>query len=337
MTGFTVAVLLGAVPADAPKDEQDGLVQADAVVRSLRRMGWSPVLVPLTLDLAQASRRLRELQPRFVFNLIDAIDGHGCFIHLAPTLLESLGLAHTGASAESIMQTQNKLLAKRLMAEAGIPTPEWLEPEDLDAARSTIAAPCIVKSSWEHASIGLAPDSIAAGGPALARIAADRQRRFGGTWYAERYIEGRELAISLVGPAAAPVLLPASEILFVDLPAGRPRIVDYVAKWHSDSPEYKSTPRVFADDPADRPLLDRLNAIAGRCWAHFRLSGYARIDFRVEADGRPFVLEVNTNPCLAPDAGLVACASRAGWSYDRLIEAILEAARIGSAQQVAAE
>ncbi|MBI1776196.1 MAG: D-alanine--D-alanine ligase [Proteobacteria bacterium] len=337
MSTATVAVLYGAVPADALADEQDSLVQADAVAEALRREGWQPVGVPITLDLAAAAARLQALAPAFVFNLVDAIEGQGCFIHLAPTLIESLGLVHTGASADAITQTQNKLPAKRVMAAAGIPTPEWIEPEHLDAPVRPIGAAHIVKSSWEHASIGLAADSIVTTQAALRRIVADRRRRFGGTWYAERYIEGRELSLSLVGPAASPVVLPASEILFIDLPPGRPRIVDYVAKWHTESPEYRSTPRCFVEDPADRPLLARLEAIARRCWAEFRLSGYVRIDFRIDAEGCPFVLEINTNPCLAPDAGLAATAGRAGWSYDRLIHAILEAAAIQAVQQVAAE
>jgi D-alanine-D-alanine ligase len=334
VSGPSVAVLHGAAPGTGA-DEEDTLIQAEAVSEALRRFGWTPSILGLTLDLQAAAEDLASLAPAFVFNLVESIGGKGCFIHLAPTLLDSLGFAYTGASAEAIMQTQNKLTGKRIMAAAGIPTPDWIEPEALVEGAARLDGPFIVKSSWDHASIGLDAASIADDAAALRRVALDRRSRFGGAWYAERYIEGREIVIALVGPIDRPVILPASEIRFLD--PSRPRIVDYVSKWHTGSPEYLNTPRSFVDDPADGPLLRRLEDVARRCWALFRLSGYVRIDFRIDADGRPFVLEVNTNPCLAPDAGLAAVAGRAGWSYDRLVQAILSAAGLPAIARSAAE
>ena len=76
----------------------------------------------------------------------------------------------------------------------------------------------------------------------------------------------------------------------------------------------------------DRDLLAGLSAIARRCWRVLEMSGYARVDFRVDTSGKPLVLEVNPNPCVSPDAGLVAAASRAGWSYSDLVCRILRPA-----------
>ena len=103
-----------------------------------------------------------------------------------------------------------------------------------------------------------------------------------------------------------------AEMLFVDYPAGKRRIVDYAAKWHSGSFEFCNTVRRFEFDETDRPLLAQLEDIARTCWRLFGLRGYARVDCRVDTAGRPWVLEVNVNPCLSPDAGFAAAVERRG-------------------------
>jgi D-alanine-D-alanine ligase len=90
------------------------------------------------------------------------------------------------------------------------------------------------------------------------------------------------------------------------------RIVGYRAKWAEESFEYRHTTRRFAKEKDDAHLLNRLREIALECWHVFDLRGWARVDFRVDADGRPWILEVNANPCLAPDAGFAAAVARAG-------------------------
>src|SRR3546814_4317520 len=99
-------------------------------------------------------------------------------------------------------------------------------------------------------------------------------------------------------------------ILFVDFPPGRPRIVDYEAKWAPESDAYANTPRRFDLAADDAALAAELSRLALDAWHLFGLAGYARVDFRVDAAGRPTILEVNLNPCLAPDAGFAAPAAR---------------------------
>jgi D-alanine-D-alanine ligase len=121
-------------------------------------------------------------------------------------------------------------------------------------------------------------------------------------------------------------VLPPAETLFVGYPPDRPRIVDYEAKWAEGSFAYHNTPRRFAFGPEDRALVDELAALALRAWTLFGLAGYARVDFRVDAAGRPWILEVNTNPCIAPDAGFFAAAAEAGLSYQAMVARIVAAA-----------
>ena len=126
--------------------------------------------------------------------------------------------------------------------------------------------------------------------------------------------------------AGGPRVLPIAEILFLDFPKDKPRIVDYKAKWESDSFEYTHTPRTFQAQPGDEALRSELADLALRCWRLFGLAGYARVDFRVDREGRPWVLEVNANPCISSDAGYAAMLQEAGIAYDRAVEEIVTAA-----------
>jgi len=318
-----VAVIYGAVAADAAPDEQDVLVEVDTVQQALTGLGFAPVAVPLTLDLEAVRRRLLHLRPAFVFNLVESVEGLGRLIHLAPALYESLGLPYTGAGSEAMYLTSNKPLAKRLLAAAGIATPEGVEPATQGLPTPAFAGPYIVKSVWEHASIGIDESSVVEDARKLAAVARKRQRRFGGEWFAERFIEGREFNLSLLGGPGGVELLPPAEMLFRDYPQGKRRIVDYAAKWHAGSFEFCNTVRRFEFDESDRPLLARLEDVAKACWRLFGLSGYARVDFRVDAEGRPWVLEVNVNPCLSPDAGFAAAAARRGLDLPAVLRRII--------------
>lgn len=317
----TVAIAHGRIAPDAPPDEQDTLLQVAEVSACLTSLGWKPVSVPVDLNLQRLSDRLKRLKPAFVFNLVESLDGKGALIGLVPQLLESMDLAYTGCSADAIAQTAGKVIAKRMMAAAGIDTPAWIEPEEL-AAGNIPDGRFIVKSVWEHASIGIDASSIGEG-QALRAIQAQRIERFGGSWFAEAFVDGREFNLGIVGPVDAPRILPPAEIEFIGFAAGQPRMVDYAAKWDESSHAYNNTPRRY-DFDGDELLLARLESVVRKCWQLFRLSGCARIDFRVDADGRPWVLEVNANPCLSSDAGLVAAAKRVGLGQVDLIRSLVD-------------
>jgi D-alanine-D-alanine ligase len=318
----TVAVLHGAVAPDAPSDEQDTLVQVEAVSRALRRLGWRAEPVPVTLDLDAFARRLDALKPCFAFNLVEALGGVGQYIHLAPTVLDQIGVPYTGCDATAILLTSHKTLTKRTLAAAGIPTAGWIDEHGADIEVDP-ASRFIVKSVWEDASIGLDADSIVDGVAAARRRIAEMTARRGGTWFAETYVDGREFNVALLDSEDGPELLPVGEIRFVDFPPDLPRILDYASKWDTESFAYSHTPHGFDLPPSDRAMVEQLRDFALRCWRLLGLGGYARVDFRIDATGRPYVLEVNANPCLSSDAGYPAMLERAGIGFDRAIERIV--------------
>jgi D-alanine-D-alanine ligase len=331
MNARTIALVYGRVEPDAPPDEQDNLVQVETVRAACRRLGWQTIDVPLSLDLGVAAAVLRSSAPAMAFNLTETLDGKARLIPLAPSLLDSLALPYTGAPAEAIFTTSHKTLAKRIMTAAGVPTAPWAAGGQAARGELPFPGPYIVKSLWEHASVGMEDSSVAADPAALRAEIARRAPREGiDGMFVESYIEGREFNIALLGGAAGPrgsrgsvQVLPAAEMQFIDYPDGKPRVVGYRAKWVDGSFEAGSTVRRFAFPPADGPLLEQMAGIARACWQLFGLAGWARVDFRVDGEGRPWVLEVNANPCISPDAGFAAAAGEAGLSIDDVVARII--------------
>jgi D-alanine-D-alanine ligase len=320
MTRSNYLPVLHGAAADRP-DEADTIVTAQAVSAALLRLGYDSEIMHLGLDLSVLTGLAAE-RPALVFNLVEALDGDSALAQLAPAALDHFGLLYTGAGVAAHHLTLTKTAAKHLLTSAGLPTPAW-SPDGRGFAPE---ARVIVKSQTEHASLGLDAASVVPAAEARREIAA-RERRFGGQFFAEAYVEGREFNLSVLQTATGPTVLPAAEILFVDVPAERPRIVDYEAKWATNSAVYANTPRSFDFPAGDAALIAELQELALAAWRLFGLTGYARIDFRIDAAGRPTILEVNLNPCLAPDAGFVAAAARAGLDYDTVISSIVTAAK----------
>ena len=119
-------------------------------------------------------------------------------------------------------------------------------------------------------------------------------------------------------------MLPIAEIEFDGYAPDKPRIVGYAAKWQPDAVEYHATRRVFPELPA--ALAGRIRDLAAECWTIFGLSGYARVDIRLDAAGTPWILEINANPCLTRDAGFFAAAEAAGIDHGTMIGLIVSAA-----------
>lgn len=320
-------ILHGAVGPEAPPDELDGLAEAASVGEALRRLGWRTEAVALTLDLESGRRRLAEAAPALVFNLVEALAGRGRWAPLAPALLEELELPFTGSPFEPMVYSSNKLLAKRMLLALDVDCPPAWRPRD--GAPAEWPGPWIVKPAWEHASVGIDDGSVVPAGRVPGEVARRIAER-GGEWFAEGFVAGRELNLTLLEGAAGPELLPPAEILFEGYPPHKPRIVGYAAKWDPGSFEYQHEVRTFEFASTDREMLGRARDVAARCWRALGLAGYARVDMRVDASGRPWVVDVNANPCVTPDSGFVATAERAGLGYDALIARIVEAAQRGA-------
>lgn len=334
-----VLVLHEEVAANPRPDELDVLIQARFVVEQLKSLRHQTKLLAFGLRLNDFINTITREKPDCVFNIVESVAGHGRLIGLAPTVLEFLRIPFTGAGADAMYVTSNKLLGKTILRGAGLPTADWFDQNprrksgDERECAPGASAPdfhpgrYIIKSIWEHASVGLGDDAVMHFDTLadLQREIARRAPSLGGQAFAEPYIHGREFNIAMLtrGPGEPPQVLPHAEILFQGYAANRPHIVDYRAKWDEASYEYNHTPRRFDFPANDRPLLDQLTDLCLKCWHTVGLRGYARVDFRVDESNRPFILEINANPCLSPDAGFAAALAQAGISSVEAVQRIL--------------
>ena len=294
------------VPPDAPPDERDTLHAAAAVLDALAAQGWDTERLALTLDLGAAASRLLAEPPDLVFNLVDSlpgVPGTGPLASAAAALLQGLGLPHTGSPLPALALAGDKPATRRTLRAAGLPVPPG--PGQGWTGR------WIVKHATEHASHGLGPHSVVDRPPEAPPPG----------WFAEAFLEGREFNVSLLDGT----VLPVAELEYAAAwPRDRPRLLDYAGKWDTRDPVHALTRRRFGTaEPALHAELERL---ARACWDVLGLRGYARVDLRLDRDGRAHVLEANANPCLTPDAGFAAAAAEAGLDYPALIRRIAGAA-----------
>jgi D-alanine-D-alanine ligase len=355
-----IAILHNAVADDAPPEDRDTLVQVEVVAEALARLGHEPIRISCTLDLASMCDDLRQVRPDVVFNLAEALGNSDSLVYVPLAVLDTLKLPYTGSRTEALFLTTHKVLAKRQMCAAGLPTPPWVENGVPNVVGNVVAdvvgtlrvpkpsadnprQPCdcrhvecadraepraswILKGVWDQGSLGMEDDAV------LKDVDASELHDRLGQWtaqqgrpcFAERFIEGREFAVTMLTGADGPIVLAPAEIEFPGFPPDKPRIVGYRAKWREDCFEYHQTPRRFDFAPGDRPLLDEIRRLATACWRLFKLRGWARVDFRVDAAGQPWILEVNANPCLSPDAGYVAALEQDSITFDEAIRRILE-------------
>lgn len=319
--GGALAVLLLDDPAPARADDRDTLVQAEVVERALGELGYACRRVHLAPSYVDGAAALSRLAPVLVFNLVESMGGAGGRLHLAPALVEALGLRLTGAGSVAMAASTDKVLTKRILRGAGLATPDWrAKAPPPDGWR------WIVKPVDEDASLGIGPENVSSDTAALSRLAAEREKTVGGRWFYERYVDGREFNVSLLEDGGRFTALPVAEIRFDAFASGAPRIVDYAAKWQPDTWAFSNTPRSFDLPPKDATLVKSVTALALRSAAVLGLRGYARVDVRLDNAGRPWVLEVNANPCLSPDAGFAAAAAQAGLGMTEVVARILRAA-----------
>jgi D-alanine-D-alanine ligase len=330
-----IAVVHNGVSENARPDERDVYDQADAVCQALEKLGHETFCLPCTLDLQLAKEALVNCNPRLVFNLVESMDGKDQLIHLFPSLLDAMNIPYTGSSSTAIFMTSNKILAKRHMAVLGLQTPGFLygsAPLSAGQKSQTASGPeekWLLKSAWEHGSIGLEEDELLTprSAPEIKAMVLAKSLETGKEWFAEQFIDGREFNVSILAGRNGPMVLPPAEILFSSYPENKLKIVGYRAKWEPDSFEYQNTTRTFQFPNKDNRLLEKLKKAALLCWNGFDLKGYARVDFRVDPKGRPYILEINANPCLSQDAGFAAALNQAGMGFTQGIQAMVEAAK----------
>ena len=314
-----VIILHNRVDKNSRPDELDVLHQAQLVEKALGHLGYETSVMDFGRDIFGDIEKVADAKPSFVFNLGESVHDKAELLYFVPSLLRMHKLAYTGSDAESILLTTNKIITKRQLVQWGIPTANWLELGKISSFSER--RQFILKPVLEDGSVGIQDD------PLVWLPVKSLPKRFESLspaqYFLEEFLEGREFNLSMISGKNGPVVLPPAEMIYQDFPDTLPKILTYKAKWETESLEYKNTNRQFDTLDPDDPLARTMADMARRCWDLFGLKGYARVDFRLDAQGHAKVLEVNANPCISPDSGFIAAVLKAGMSIPDAIGNII--------------
>jgi D-alanine-D-alanine ligase len=315
-----ILIIHNKLSENALTDEMDVMEQVRLVEESLISLDHEVRVLPVSLDLSKAIADIRAISPELIFNLVESFENKGELVYFAPAILDVLKIPYTGTHTVQMFLSSSKTLTKESLIRHSIPTPGSFEINVLHQIQKE--KKYILKPKWEEGSLGLDEDAVFSGDNIdFVKKLKNYSLK---DYFIEEFVEGREFNCALIAEENGPSVLAVAEIEFVDFPENKPKILGYKAKWDEESFEYKNTVRRLDFDETDGSLLAGLGELAKKCWFACGLRGYARIDFRVDKLGNPFVLEVNSNPCISPDSGYYAAAVHAGLPFTKVVQLIIE-------------
>ena len=326
--------LTDAVPyPDAPITDDDTVSTAKEISEILKNAGVKTKLFPVgnLNDL----KLLQKTRTDFIFNCVDDNIGNIPFSsHLVPKTAEKMKIPFSGGSSKNILLTTDKSATKKVLSANNIPTAPFIVVGDQirpGLAQRGLAFinktgfPLIVKPIASDGSEGVTQKSVVENRKQLIGAIKNNFKLFHQPALVEKYITGREINMGVLEIRGVPVILPASEITFPNGYEQKYKIVDFESKWRPETPQYNNTPAVCPAELSSS-LSRKLRTIAVKIWETMDLHGYARVDFRIDKKGNPFVLEININPDIEnnPAVGFPRAAKIFGIDYKNLILTIVD-------------
>lgn len=316
----------GLVPPDDPKNfdlaNAEWKTEFD-VVTTLRDMGHDVQPLGVRRELEVIHKAIVEWKPHIAFNLLEEFDGVAVYDQNVVGYLELLRMPYTGCNPRGLLLARDKALSKKVLAYHRIPVPEFTVFPVGRAVRrrKRLSFPLIVKSLSQEASLGISQASIVENDEKLQERVAFIHKSVGTDAIVERYIEGRELYVGVMGNMRLRVL-PIWELLLTKIPDEDWRIATARVKW---SPKYRKKYGIQSGEAKGLPeeMVERIQHIAKRVYRILGLSGYARIDLRLDSTGKVYVLEANPNPEIAYGEDFAESAEKAGITYETLLQRVL--------------
>ncbi len=271
---------------------------------------------------------LQKTRPDIVFNMAEGANGpcrEGCI----PSILEYLQIPYTASDPLTLNICLDKSRTKEILAYYGLATPRFRVVSDHNFSFNSLHYPLIVKPLYEGSSIGIRNDSLVKSRQEMRERVSWLLGHYGEPALVEEFLPGREFTAAIIGNDSEARVLPLVEILFDSLPSGANPIYSYEAKWIWDQ---GTSPLKIFECPAtlDRELQAEIENLCLRAYSVLRCRDWCRIDVRLDAAGRPHILELNPLPGILPRPEDNSCfpkaARAAGMSYSQLINTVLDIA-----------
>lgn len=318
-------------PDHVPPDSLDDLSPQDAlalqaefdIIDCLRKLGHEPRALGVQDEFLPIRDAVEEFKPHIVFNLLEEFHNNMLFDQNVVSLLELLRVPYTGCNPRGLVLARSKSLCKKLLAYHRIPVPDFLViPRGHRTRRpKKLEFPLIVKSLMEHSSLGISQASVVEDDEKLAERVKFVHENVGTDAIAERFIEGREIYVGVLGNDRL-VALPPIELVFENMPANAALIATAKVK-HDLAYQAKRGITLGAAEGLEPEVKERIARLAKRIYKTLELDGYARIDFRLSTTNVPYFLDANPNPDISDGEEFASSAEMAGMKYRDLITRIL--------------
>ena len=293
------------------------------VVSTLRKLGHDVKPLGVKSDLGVLRSAVEDWKPHIAFNLLEEFDGVAVYDQNVVSYLELLHMPYTGCNPRGLMLARDKVLSKKLFSFHRIPFPDFMVvPQGRTIKRPAwLSFPLIVKSVTEEASHGISQASIVQDDDKLKERVEFIHTHVGTGALVERYIEGREFYVGVMGNGHVHVL-PVWELMMDRLPEDARRIATERVKWNRT---YQAKYGIRSEEARNLPdgKAEKIQHLAKRVYRALGLSGYARIDVRMDAAGDVYVLEANPNPQIAHDEDFSDSAEKDGYPYTDLLQELL--------------
>lgn len=320
------------VPPDEPGDADLETVEWKTefhVVRALRGLGHEVRCLGVATDLGVIRAGIEEFGPDVVFNLLEDFKDVPIYDQNVVAYLELLDVPYTGCNSRGLMLARDKAITKKILSFHRIPVPEFhvFRMGRAVVRPKRLAFPLIVKSLTKEGSAGISKSSVVDSDAKLKERVALVHKRQHTDAIVERYVHGRELYVGVLGTRRLQVL-PVWEMVFDGLPEESPRIATERVKWDAAYQKKHGIDTSVAKGMPDATLAQIQN-LCRRVYRTLELSGYARIDLRLDDEGKIYVLEANPNPQLAEGEDFAASALHAGIAYTALVQRLVNLALEG--------
>jgi D-alanine-D-alanine ligase len=314
------------------KGEEKDILAEDAIIEEIgavenavRTLGHQCFVMAIHDEILTVMHWLQEIRPDVVFNLCESVYGNTCWEMNIPALLDLFRIPYTGSSPLTLGLCQDKGKVKDILQSQGILTPRYkIFDRGVGPVKGNIF-PIIVKPLHEDGSLGISKESVVFDNEALSRQIQYVIEKYHQPALVEEFIDGRELNAGLLESDGKVGVLPISEIDYSEFPEGVPKICGYEAKWMADSIEYQKS-KPICPAPLEWVMKKRVEHIAVKAFKLFGCRDYARVDIRIDRNGKIYVLEVNPNPDISPESGMTRAIKVQGMTYEDFIGALLERA-----------
>lgn len=307
-------------------DHDDRPTEKD-VCRAIKKLGLELFVHGVFDQAGELWNRLADIKPDVVFNLCETFRGDRSHEGDVASVLELANLPYTGSQPAALHLCKDKGATKKIVGWDGVNVPAFkvYSKEEFKFEAFDAVFPLIVKPLNREASEGIAKASIVESWDACKERATWVAQRLQSDVIVEEYIHGRELYVGVMECGSVIKAFPPRELFFDKLDKEEPMVATYKAKWDND---YRvrwgiSTGRA---GPMSEAVAKTLKEASIKVFKSLGLTGYARMDWRLNSLGEPVFLEANPNPALSQDDDFALAAKSAGVSYGELIARIIESA-----------